>query len=85
MEGHVRPVRPVFLGGGPSSPRYKIMSPMDKFTSPKDMVGNKLVFSRERVVEMERVLRCIIPSKVSPSQRWHVVQHKTFSQRFSRT
>ena len=34
---------------------------------------------------MERVLRCIIPSKVSPGQRWHVVQHKKFSQRFSRT
>ena len=72
-EGHVPPVRPVFLGGGPSSPRYRIMSPMDKFTSLKDMVGNKPVFSRKGVVEMERVLRCLIPSKVSPSQRWHVV------------
>ena len=55
------------------------MSPMDKITSLKDMVGNKPVFSRERVVEMERVLRCLIPSKVSLGQRWHVVQHKKFS------
>ena len=43
-EGHVPPVIPVFQGGGSSSPRYKIMSPMEKFTSPKDMVGNKPVF-----------------------------------------
>ena len=61
------------------------MSPRDKFTSPKDMVGNKPVFSRGRIVEMERPVRCIIPPKVSPGQRWHVVQHKKFPQRLSRT
>ena len=47
-----------------------MMSRRDKFTSPKNMVENKLVFfSRERVVEMERLMRCIIPPKVSPCQR----------------
>ena len=30
-------------------------------------------------------MRCIIPLVVSPSQRWHVVQHKRFPQRLSRT
>ena len=38
-----------------------MISPTYKFTSPKDMVGNKPVFSRERVVEMERNVKCIIP------------------------
>ena len=38
-----------------------MMSPKDKFTSPKDMVRNKPVLSKERVVEMERHVRCIIP------------------------
>ena len=64
--GHVLPVKPVFLGGRPSSPKYKMMSSRDKFTSLKDMVGNKLVFSRERVVEMERPVRCIVPPRVFP-------------------
>ena len=41
------------------------MFPKDKFTSPKDMVGNKLVFSRERIAEMERPARRIIPPRVS--------------------
>ena len=50
-----------------------MMSPKEKFTSPKDMVGNKPVFSRKRVVEMERPMRCIIPPRVSLGQRWHVV------------
>ena len=59
-EGHVLPVRPVFLGSGPNSPRYIMMSPKYKFTSLKDMVGNKPVFSKERVVEMERLVSCII-------------------------
>ena len=58
-----------------------MMSPMGKFTSSKDMVGNKLVFSRERVVEMERSVRCIIPPRVSPGKRWHVIQHRKFPQR----
>ena len=48
--------------------------PRYKFPSPKDMVGNKLVFSREVVVEKERRVRCIIPPMVSPGQRWHMVQ-----------
>ena len=30
-------------------------------------------------------MRCIIPPMFSPGQRWHVVQHKNFSQRLSRT
>ena len=34
---------------------------------------------------MERFMRCIIPPRVSLSQRWHVVQHKKFPQRLSRT
>ena len=67
MEGHVPPVILVFIEGGPSSPRYRMMSSREKFTSPKDMVGNKPVFSRDRVVEMERLVSCIIPSRVSPS------------------
>ena len=62
-----------------------MMSPKEKITSPKDMMGNKPVFSRERVVEMKRPVRCIIPSMVSPDQRWHVVQYKNFPQRFSKT
>ena len=43
-----------------------MMSPRDKFTSPKYMVGNKPVFSRETVAEMERLVRCISPPRVSP-------------------
>ena len=49
-ERHIPLVILVFPRGGPGSPRYKMMSPLDKFTSPKDMVGNKHVFSRERVI-----------------------------------
>ena len=84
-EGHVLPIRLVFPGRGPSPPRYKMMSPKDKFTSPKYLVENKPVFSKERVVEMEKIVRCIVPLRVSPSQRWHAVKHKKFPQRFSRT
>ena len=43
-EGHVPPVRLVFPGGRPISPRYKMKPPRAKFTSPKDIVGNKLFF-----------------------------------------
>ena len=50
-----------------------MMSPRDKFTSPNDMVRNTHVFSKERVAEVERSVRCIIPPKVSLGQRWHVV------------
>ena len=71
-EGHVPQVIPIFLGGGPSSLRYKMISPKDKFTFPKDMVGKNLVFSREKVAEMEKPVRCIIPPRVSPGKRWHV-------------
>ena len=84
-ERHVPLVIPIFPGGGPISPRYKMMSPLEKFTSPKDMVGNKPVFSKGRVVEMERHVRCIILPRVSPSPRWHVVQNKKVSQRLSKT
>ena len=82
--GHVPPVIPVFPRSRPSSPRYKMMSPRDKFTSPNDTVGNKLVFSMKRVVDMERSVRCIITPRVSPGQRRHVVYHKKFSQTFLR-
>ena len=77
-KGHVLPIKPVFSGGGPSSPRYIMISQRDIFTSPKDMVENKPIFSKEMVVEMERHVRCIIPLRVSLGQRWHVVQHKKF-------
>ena len=40
---------------------------------------------REEVVEKEKPMRCIVPLMVSPSQRWHVVQHKKFLQRLSMT
>ena len=43
-EGHVPPVMHVLLGGGPNSPRYKMMSPRDKFPSPRDTMRNKPVF-----------------------------------------
>ena len=62
-----------------------MMSSKDKLTSSKEKVRNKHVFSRERVTEMERHVRCIIPPRVSPGQMWHVVQHKKFPQRLSRT
>ena len=61
------------------------MNPRDKSTSPKDMLRNKHVFSREGVAEMERLVRCIIPPRVTLSQRWYVVQHKKISQTLSRT
>ena len=34
---------------------------------------------------MERPMRCIIPPRVSPGQRWHVVQYKKFPQMLSKT
>ena len=34
---------------------------------------------------MERLMRCIIRPRVSPGQRWHVVQHKKFPQMLSKT
>ena len=74
--GHVSLVKSIFPKGGPNSPRYRVISPRCKFTSLKNMVGNKPDFSREVVVEKERPMRCIIPPMVSPSQRWHVVHHK---------
>ena len=46
------------------------------------MVGNKHYFSREGVTKMKRHVRCIISPRVSPSQRWHVVQHKNFPKAF---
>ena len=47
--------------------------PSYKFTSSKDMVGNKPIFSTKGIVEKERRVRCIIPPMVSPGQRSHVV------------
>ena len=43
-ERHIPLIRPIFPRDGPSSLRYRMMSHKDKFTSPKDMVENKLVF-----------------------------------------
>ena len=63
-ERHIPPIIPIFPRVRPSSPRYR-----DKFTSPKDMVRHKHVFSRERVIEMEMHVRCIIPPRVFPGQR----------------
>ena len=45
-----------------------MISPKNKFSFPKDMVGNKPIFSREKVVEMERHVRCIIPPRFSWSK-----------------
>ena len=42
-----------------------MMFPKDKFTSPKDMVRNEQVFSRERVAEMERPVRWVTPPRDS--------------------
>ena len=55
-----------------------MISPRDKFASTKEMVGNRLLFSRERVADMERPVRCIVSPSVSLSQRWHMIQHKKF-------
>ena len=33
-----------FPRSGPSSPRYRMISPRYKFTSQKDMMGNKPIF-----------------------------------------
>ena len=82
-EVHVPPVIPTFLRGGPSSLRYIMMFPRDKFTSPKHIVGNNPVFSRERVAKIERPMRCIIPLRVSPSRACGTTQK--FPQMFSRT
>ena len=68
------------------------------FTSPRNLAGEghvspaRPVFlrgrpnsPREEVTETENHVRCIIPLMVSSGQRWHVVQHKKFPQRLSRT
>ena len=44
---HVSPVIFIFPKGGPSSARYRVMSPRYKFISLKDMVGNKPFFFQE--------------------------------------
>ena len=43
MERHVSPVRPIFLKGGPSSPRYNMMFTSDKFISPREKGGKSHV------------------------------------------
>ena len=71
---------------------------IDNFTSPRNLVGERNVSPaipvflrgrpsslREEVEKKEKPMRCIIPLVVSPSQRWHVVQHKKFPQRLSKT
>ena len=70
----------------------------NNFTSPRKLAGERHVspaipgFLRSRpsslrkeAAERENHVRCIIPSVVSLGQRWHVVQHKKFSQRLPRT
>ena len=70
----------------------------DNFTSPREKAGERHVSPtipifprgrpsslREEVTEKENHVRCIIPFVVSPGQRWHVVQHKNFPQRLSKT
>ena len=47
-EGHVSPVKPVFPRGGPISLMYKMMSPKDKFTSPKRNGGKETCFFQGR-------------------------------------
>ena len=71
---------------------------VDNFTYPRNLAGERHVSPtrpvflrgkpsspREEVAEKEKPMRCIIPLVVSPGQRWHVVQHKKFPQRLSRT
>ena len=41
-----------------------MISPKDKFPFLKDMMGNKPVFPKEKVIKMERLVRCIIPPRV---------------------
>ena len=70
----------------------------DNFTSPRKKAGKKhvsptipvfprgrLSSPREEVTEKKNPMRCIIPPMVSLGQRWHVVQHKKFPQRLSKT
>ena len=68
------------------------------FTSPRNLAGERHISPtrpvllrgrpsspREEIVEKEKPVSCIILPVVSPSQRRHVVQHKKFIQRLSRT
>ena len=70
----------------------------DNFTSPRNLAGERYVSPtipvflrgrpsspREELAKKEKSARCIIPHVVSPGQRWHVVNHKKFPQRLSRT
>ena len=71
---------------------------VDNFTSPRNLAGERHVsparpdflrgrpsFPREEVAEKENPVRYIISPMVSLGQRWHVVQHKKFPQRLSKT
>ena len=68
------------------------------FTSPRKKAGERHISPaipvflggrpsspRKEVTEIEKHVRCIIPFMVFPSQRWHVVEHKKFPQRLSKT
>ena len=70
----------------------------DNFTSPRKkegeihvsptipiFLGGRLGSLRKEVAEKEKHVRCIIPLMVSPGQWCHVVRHKKFPQRLSRT
>ena len=97
-ERHVYPLMPMFLKGGPISPRYKNEVHQGRFHFSKEFGRGKTCFSShtcflkgrasspmEEVVEKEKPMKCIIPLVVSPGQRWHVVQHKKFPQMMSKT
>ena len=71
---------------------------VDNFASPRNLVGERHVTPaipvflrgrpsslREEVAKKENLVRYIIPPMVSPGQRRHVVQHKKFPQRLSKT
>ena len=84
-----------------TSPRGRFFSSREKiaenFTSPRKVgerhvspaipvfLGGRPSSPRKEVTEKENHVRCIIPLMVSPSQRWHVVEHKKFPQRLSKT
>ena len=71
---------------------------INNFTSPRNLVEErhvspaKPVFVRGRpssprkeVAKKVKPVMCIISLVVSPSQMWHVVQHKKFPERLSKT
>ena len=68
-----------FIRDNFTSPRGRFFSSMEKIVDNFTSLRGRSDSLREEVVEKEKHVRCIIPPVVSPSQRWHVVQHKNFS------